>query len=153
MNYKILIIGHSTYPEGARSFLDFFGIPETEVDILNIDNEKTVEELQTNVKNYFDKNQNVIIVADLTGGSPHKAAMEVLHQSGGENHFVISGVPMGALLEIAMKAITIGIQDIEKDLNLAIDASVKSIMLSGTKIEFKKNNQNKPKQTKIIDGI
>ena len=142
--FRVLIIGHSIYPEGAKSFTSFFGVPKEGIDTLNINNEKTIETLAIDFKEYIATHENVIVIADLTGGSPHKTAMEILSQSKhAENKYIISGISMGATMEIALKATITGIDDIVGDINLAIKESTKNIMIYGKGVEFKQKEDKK----------
>ncbi|VEU58446.1 hypothetical protein [Mycoplasmopsis gallinacea] len=111
MTYNILILGHSKYPEGTKSFLEFVGGFEEGIETFHISNENPIEKVRTELEAYFAKGEPTIVTCDLPGGSPHVTIVDLLAKKSGNNVLVYAGLSPALMLDITFKARIIGAAD------------------------------------------
>ncbi|WP_041594167.1 PTS sugar transporter subunit IIA [Mycoplasmopsis fermentans] len=107
METKILVIGHSQFPRVVVEGLKFVSGIEEDIDYKYIDNDHSIDELKNDLEKYLEKCENIIIFADLPGGSPHRLAVETIEKTKKKNAIVIAGAGMPMIMDIAFKVILI----------------------------------------------
>lgn len=122
---KILVVGHGTFASGVKSLMKLLtGVDET---ILAIDftEDKSCDVFENEVKEVIKNNNDLIVFADITGGTPFQVSSRaVLSNEESSNQFVVSGISVACMLDIIMN--TIVANDFE-NLREKIDSSL-SIM-------------------------
>lgn len=103
MIYSIGIIGHGNYPYGVRSALKLLAGTDDNLSCFNLNDETTHEQFKKDVSQFLDKNESAIIVADMTGGAPFQSIAEIILEENKKNHYIISSLPMNAILDIYLK--------------------------------------------------
>ena len=89
---KLVIVGHGNFPSGVLSAVSLL----VEVHIQMLKDSQKIKEL-------LDNNDKVIVVADLTGGAPHQIAARLILESGKMNQYIISGINLALVVDLAMK--------------------------------------------------
>lgn len=103
MIYSIGIIGHGNYPDGIKSALELLAGTAEDLHCFNLNNETTHDQFKKDVCDFLDKNDNAIIIADMTGGAPFQSIAEVILEENKKNHYIISSLPMNAILDVYLK--------------------------------------------------
>ena len=102
--YKIVIVGNEQYPDGVLSVLDKLIGKNENIIAINSSDDHTHMQLEKDLTAILQKNDQVLIFADLNGGATHQVAAKVIF----DNHFsnkqtVISEAPLGLIVELSMK--------------------------------------------------
>lgn len=100
--YKVLIIGHGGYPKGIHQALNLIIGEHENVDHKVLDEKNDHDKLEKDLKIYLEKNDHVIIFADLTGGAPHKIGARAIHSSNKKTQFIVSGASLGFLMQLIL---------------------------------------------------
>lgn len=100
----IIVTGHGTFATGLTSGLKLLAGEPSDYELVDFDPEESLEVLTENLKRALDhltSCEGVLILADLTGGSPYNTAVRL--KLGGRNHIeVIGGVNLPILLDAYM---------------------------------------------------
>lgn len=118
---KIVVTGHGKFASGISSTVQLLAgqLPQfLFIDFLESDSD-------TDLKNKFPKEDNLVFFCDLAGGTPYNQA--VIHSTEFSNIAVIAGGNIGALLEIGLQIDVESFQDANTLAQLLIDASHSSI--------------------------
>lgn len=131
--YKLLIVGHMNFPSGVLSAINLLMGKNENIFSLDLDQSRTHEEFEIELKKLLDDNEKVIVLADLTGGAPHQIASRLILESGKSDQFVISGINLALVLDIAMKFCVSCVEDcdVKEILSKSIEDSRDAIMLLG----------------------
>ena len=94
---KILVIGHGRFAEGIKSVANIIVGDLSEVTFMNT----YVDDIDFHVEldNYFSKNNNVLVLTDLFGGSVNQAIIQYITKV---NIDVITGINIPLILEILL---------------------------------------------------
>ncbi|MDZ5035176.1 PTS mannose transporter subunit IID, partial [Clostridium perfringens] len=122
---KILVVGHGEYATGIKSAIKLLTGVDEGVDAINLNEELNHEDFKSMIKDYVEKNNDLIIFADITGGAPFQiTSREILLNEASENQYVVGGVSVACILEIVMNTIVIQSED---DTRKIIDAAVSGV--------------------------
>lgn len=103
MIYSIGIIGHGNYPDGIKSAIKLLAGTADDINCFNLNNETTHEQFKKDVSKFLDENENVIIIADMTGGAPFQSIAEKILEDNVKNHYIVSSLSMNAILDVYLK--------------------------------------------------
>ena len=94
---KILVIGHGRFAEGIKSVANIIVGDLSEVTFMNT----FVDDIDFHVEldNYFSKNNNVLVLTDLFGGSVNQAIIQYITKV---NINIITGINIPLILEILL---------------------------------------------------
>ena len=94
---KILVIGHGRFAEGIKSVANIIVGDLSEVTFMNT----FVDDIAFHVEldNYFSKNNNVLVLTDLFGGSVNQAIIQYITKV---NINIITGINIPLILEILL---------------------------------------------------
>lgn len=105
---KVLVVGHGEYSTGIKSVIKLLTGIDEDIDAINLNGELTHDEFTDKVKDYIEKNNDVIVFADITGGAPFQiTSREVLLNTNSENQYVVGGVSVACILEVVMNTIVL----------------------------------------------
>lgn len=100
---KLVIVGHGNFPSGVLSAVSLLVGNNENICAFNLDKNETHEGFEQKIKELLDNNDKVIVVADLTGGAPHQIAARLILESGKMNQYIISGINLALVVDLAMK--------------------------------------------------
>ena len=95
---KLVIVGH-----GNLSAVSLLVGNNENICAFDLDKNETHEGFEQKIKELLDNNDKVIVVADLTGGAPHQIAARLILESGKMNQYIISGINLALVVDLAMK--------------------------------------------------
>lgn len=101
--YEILVISHSTLCKGFNEAVGMILGPETSIEYLSLDDEGIEvfhEKLKEKINKLKSQNEEVLILADLFGGSPFNRAFYEARKD--EKIKVIAGVNLSMIIEAIM---------------------------------------------------
>ena len=99
----IIVTGHGKFATGFISALEL--IAGVQNNIIGVDflEEDTTESLKNMIEDAINKLGNeVLVLSDLAGASPFRAAVELSHKIKDKNIKIISGTNLGMLLEVTL---------------------------------------------------
>lgn len=114
---SILIIGHGNYATGALSATRLVaGAPEN-VYALDFVEGMSPEELKEKMSALLASipDKEVLIMADLAGGTPFRTAVELKMTQTGKDVRVVAGANMPALMEAAFSSESMGLAELAAD--------------------------------------
>lgn len=114
---SILIIGHGNYATGALSATRLVaGAPEN-VYALDFEEGMSPEELKEKMSALLASipDKEVLIMADLAGGTPFRTAVELKMTQTGKDVRVVAGANMPALMEAAFSSESMGLAELAAD--------------------------------------
>lgn len=97
--YKVLVIGHGGFAKGVKEAVELIVGEQENLDHQNLDEKHDHDYLENYLSKYLDKNEHVIIFADLSGGAPHKIGARAISGSKKKTQFIVSGAPVSFLVE------------------------------------------------------
>ena len=100
---KLVIVGHGNFPSGVLSAVSLLVGNNENICAFDLDKNGTHEGFEQKIKELLDNNDKVIVVADLTGGAPHQIAARLILESGKMNQYIISGINLALVVDLAMK--------------------------------------------------
>lgn len=100
---KLVIVGHGNFPSGVLSAVSLLVGNNENICAFDLDKNETHEGFEQKIKELLDNNDKVIVVADLTGGAPHQIAARLILESGKMNQYIISGINLTLVVDLAMK--------------------------------------------------
>lgn len=100
---KLVIVGHGNFPSGVLSAVSLLVGNNENICAFDLDKNETHEGFEQKMKELLDNNDKVIVVADLTGGAPHQIAARLILESGKMNQYIISGINLALVVDLAMK--------------------------------------------------
>ncbi|MDB2153734.1 PTS sugar transporter subunit IIA [Clostridium butyricum] len=100
---KLVIVGHGNFPSGVLSAVSLLVGNNENICAFDLDKNETHERFEQKIKELLDNNDKVIVVADLTGGAPHQIAARLILESGKMNQYIISGINLALVVDLAMK--------------------------------------------------
>ena len=100
---KLVIVGHGNFPSGVLSAVSLLVGNNENICAFDLDKNETHEGFEQKIKELLDNNDKVIVVADLTGGAPHQIASRLILESGKMNQYIISGINLALVVDLAMK--------------------------------------------------
>lgn len=100
---KLVIVGHGNFPSGVLSAVSLLVGNNENICAFDLDKNETHEGFEQKIKELLDNNDKVIVVADLTGGAPHQIAARLILESGKMNQYIISGINLALVVDLAMK--------------------------------------------------
>ena len=101
--YKLVIVGHGNFPSGVLSSVSLLVGKNENICGFDLDENETHEGFEKKLKELLDSNDKVIVLADLTGGAPHQIAARLILESGKMNQYIISGINLALVVDLAMK--------------------------------------------------
>ena len=117
--YKLVVVGHGNFPSGVLSSVSL------------LDANETHEGFENKLKEILDNNDKVIVLADLTGGAPHQIAARLILESSKLNQYIISGINLALVVDLAMKCCLgeVEDEDIQSELSNSINESKDTTVL------------------------
>lgn len=115
----IIVTGHAQFAEGVTSSLNLIAGKQQNYDTINYDGGSTEEytkKLRDKVDEMFLKCENVLILTDLTGGTPFQ--MSALMTQELNNVRVVGGINVGFLIEVSM------MRNIEEDIDALLETVI-----------------------------
>ncbi|MDU1005392.1 MAG: PTS sugar transporter [Clostridium butyricum] len=100
---KLVIVGHGNFPSGVLSAVSLLVGNNENICAFDLDKNETHEGFEQKIKELLDNNDKVIVAADLTGGAPHQIAARLILESGKMNQYIISGINLALVVDLAMK--------------------------------------------------
>ena len=100
---KLVIVGHGNFPSGVLSAVSLLVGNNENICAFDLDKNETHEGFEQKIKELLDNNDKVIVVADLTGGAPHQIDARLILESGKMNQYIISGINLALVVDLAMK--------------------------------------------------
>ncbi|MDK2965201.1 MAG: mannose system component [Lacrimispora sp.] len=100
---RIILVTHGDFAKGILTSVKLVMGETDYIDFVSISAKETIPEItgMIEAKMRYDSEEAItIIISDIAGGSTTRAAMELL--SPGENIYLVTGLNLGLLLEIAM---------------------------------------------------
>ena len=100
----IIVTGHGNFASGITSTLELIGGKQDNYDWVDFTEGQDLESLQENIKKkaeLMNECEKILILCDLDGGSPYKAAL--LYSMTKDNVEVISGINFPFLLDVSLK--------------------------------------------------
>lgn len=101
--YKLVIVGHGNFPSGVLSSVSLLVGKNENICGFDLDENETHEGFEKKLKELLDSNDKVIVLADLTGGAPHQISARLILESGKMNQYIISGINLALVVDLAMK--------------------------------------------------
>ena len=101
--YKLVIVGHGNFPSGVLSSVSLLVGKNENICGFDLDENETHEGFEKKLKELLDNNDKVIVLADLTGGAPHQISARLILESGKMNQYIISGINLALVVDLAMK--------------------------------------------------
>jgi N-acetylgalactosamine PTS system EIIA component len=101
--YQILLIGHGKFPSGVQSAIHYLMGDNPNISVLELDDGMTHVQFEEKFKMVTKEHAKMLVFADLTGGAPHQLAARVMLKLSLQEHFLISGMPLSVITELAMK--------------------------------------------------
>lgn len=100
----VIVTGHSDFSTGMKNALEMIAGEQAAfeaVPFLNGESTDTFEaRLRSTIETLKQENESLIVLADLVGGTPYKAAATLLHED--ETARVIGGTNLALALELLM---------------------------------------------------
>lgn len=99
----IIVTGHGNFATGLISSLEL--IAGSQENLIGVDflKEDTTESLENMIEEAINKLGNeVLVLSDLAGASPFRAAAELSQKNEDKNIKIIAGTNLGMLLEVAL---------------------------------------------------
>lgn len=101
--YKLVVVGHGNFPSGVLSAVSLLVGKNENICSFDLDEKETHEGFEKKLKELLDSNDNVVVLADLTGGAPHQIAARLILESRKMNQYIISGINLALVVDLAMK--------------------------------------------------
>ena len=129
--YKLVVVGHGNFPSGVLSSVSLLVGENENIIGLDLDANETHEGFEKKLKEILDNNDKVIVLADLTGGAPHQIAARLILESSKLNQYIISGINLALVVDLAMKCCLgeVGDEDIQSELSNSINESKDTTVL------------------------
>ncbi|AIY80907.1 PTS sugar transporter subunit IIA [Clostridium botulinum] len=140
----LVIVGHGFFPEGILSSVKLIAGEQQEVIGVNFECRQGSDILKGNIENAIDNlnTDEVLILADLAGGSPFNVSVIISEKRKDKNIKVISGMNLPMVLEASLSRN-----------NYTMDELVESVKNAAT-MGIKEYKKNKIKETvENDDGI
>lgn len=120
--YKLVVVGHGNFPSGVLSSVSLLVGKNENICGFDLDQNETHEGLENKLRELLNNNEKVIVLADLTGGAPHQIAARLILESGKMNQYIVSGVNLALVVDLAMKCCIGEVE--EEDIQSMIQESV-----------------------------
>ncbi|GAA0109854.1 PTS sugar transporter [Clostridium tertium] len=129
--YKLVVVGHGNFPSGVLSSVSLLVGENENIIGLDLDANETHEGFEKKLKEILDNNDKVIVLADLTGGAPHQIAARLILESSKLNQYIISGINLALVVDLAMKCCLgeVEDEDIQSELSNSINESKDTTVL------------------------
>ena len=101
--FEICIVGHGNYPSGVCSALKLLSGSNENIHHFDLDDNLTHEKYESELKNYLNNHDQVLIFADMTGGAPHQIATRNIVALGKESQYIMSSISLNLVLDLYMK--------------------------------------------------
>lgn len=116
--YKLIIVGHGNFPNGVLSAASLLVGKNDNITALDLNEERTHEVFEKELQTILKENDHAIVLADLTGGAPHQISARLILEGGNLNQYVISGVNLALVVDLAMKCCIGEVSDEEMQDNI-----------------------------------
>lgn len=120
--YKLVLVGHGNFPSGVISSVSLLVGKNENICGFDLDENETHDGLENKLRDLLNNNEKVIVLADLTGGAPHQIAARLILESGKINQYIVSGVNLALVVDLAMKCCIGEVE--EADIQLIVEESV-----------------------------
>ena len=129
--YKLVVVGHGNFPSGVLSSVSLLVGENENIIGLDLDANEPHEGFENKLKEILDNNDKVIVLADLTGGAPHQIAARLILESSKLNQYIISGINLALVVDLAMKCCLgeVEDEDIQSELSNSINESKDTTVL------------------------
>lgn len=97
---KTMLVGHGDFPSGLFRAAKMISGENDFLKIISFNEDDDLESFESNLKKEIDDAEDVLILADLFGGSPFNMAMKLSGQHSKSKIRVISGANLPMVLEL-----------------------------------------------------
>lgn len=100
----IIVTGHGHFASGISSTLELIGGKQNDYGYVDFTEGEDIEILRENIQKQANKMKScekILILCDMDGGSPYKAAL--LYSMQNENVEIVSGINFPFLLDVSLK--------------------------------------------------
>ena len=104
---NIVLVTHGEFATGIVTSLELVYGKSENLETVTIHSSETLKEIIKNIQDKitgFNNNLPTVIITDIAGGSTTQAALEIL--SSNENTYLLTGLSLGLLLEVALADMT-----------------------------------------------
>ncbi|MCJ7843115.1 hypothetical protein MUB24_19990 [Lederbergia sp. NSJ-179] len=128
MMTALILAGHDQFPEGLKHTGEFISGSEAGVEICPLHSEEstdTYKEKLLSTINQMDEDAPVIVLCDLIGGTPFKAALEIARSTKKQVR-IIAGINLPGLLTGIMLKDSLSVDELVKEIIKETQDSVKA---------------------------
>ncbi|WP_077612695.1 PTS sugar transporter subunit IIA [Clostridium sp. Marseille-P2415] len=139
---NIILVTHADFAKGILTSLELVMGKADHIDYVSISAEETIPDITAMIEtkvNSFHNDGCTVIISDIIGGSTTRAAMELIGRR--EKIYLITGLNLGLLLEVAMIPLSGEEQSDRQALRNAIESSKHTISLVNDSMEEQDFNQ------------
>ena len=127
---KVLVVSHGGF---AKSLVEtgtmITGLNDVS-DFFVLESDKNIKEYENDISSYFEENNNeILVLADIQGGSPFNTVLKLIRQSGRNNVYIITGINLPLYIEIVslIKFDNSTLTQIAEQIKTIKDSSIKII--------------------------
>ncbi|MDK6371106.1 PTS sugar transporter subunit IIA [Aerococcus urinae] len=118
---KILITGHGHLPDSFNESINMLMGYQTNVTTINFLDNMGVNELKSQISNYFDKNKNILVFCDLLGGTPFNVTSLIAKDR--DDVEIVYGMNLPVILE-AITNNEMNVKDMKQHLSKIMTESI-----------------------------
>lgn len=127
---QIILVTHGDFAKGILTSLKLVMGTLDYIDFVSIHANETIPEITDMIRkkmSLYEKDTVTVIISDIAGGSTTRAALELLSEK--EHTYLITGLNLGLLLEVAMLPLSGDGKTDEEALRTAIESSKSTMAL------------------------
>lgn len=111
MGHTLVITGHGNYATGMQSTIEVIAGKHSGISYLDFTAEHSGEEFKKQMKALLDqhKGETTMIICDLVGGTPFKAAVELTADN--KEIEVVAGCNLGSIIEAILQRSTVTLEE------------------------------------------
>lgn len=134
----IILVSHGQFASGLRSAIGVVMGMENEITALGLEEGmdiKTFRERFTDILNQIPKDDEIILLCDIIGGSPFTSSAELLRQEGFlDRSLILTGMNMPILVQLLLQKEELTLEELQKEVK-AISAGTIQIFEEESKEE------------------
>lgn len=133
---NIILVTHGDFAKGILTSLELVIGKTGYIDFVSISAQETIPDITAMIEakiNGFHNHGTTVIISDIAGGSTTRAAMELIGRK--ERVYLITGLNLGLLLEVAMLPLCGEEQSDRQALRNAIESAKNTISLVNDTME------------------
>ena len=127
---KVLVVSHGSF---AKSLVETGAMItgfNNASDFFILDSDKNIAEYENEIFTYFeDYNDDILVLADIQGGSPFNTVLKLIRQSSRNNIYIITGINLPLYIEVVslIKFDNSNLTQIVEQIKSIKDSSIKFI--------------------------